>query len=185
MNSYPLVGPIVIAEVMYHPADNGDAEYVELLNITEGSVTLLDSETYLPWRFTDDPDTPGIDFFFDDYPPVTVEPGGRILLVKDMDAFNTEYAAPEGVPMFEWGDGKLNNAGERIQLSIPGDIDLEGTRYYIRIDRVSYSDGSHPQGKDPWPAGADGFGRSLTRVYPDRYGNDPNNWTAAPATPGW
>ena len=28
-NAYPRVGPVVINEIMYHPAFNADAEYVE------------------------------------------------------------------------------------------------------------------------------------------------------------
>ena len=66
---------------------------------------------------------------------------------------------------------------------MPGDIDEFGIRYYIRIDRVSYSDGSHPEdspdGIDHWPIAPDGDGESLTRKVPSDYGNDPKNWEAA------
>jgi hypothetical protein len=71
-----------------------------------------------------------------------------------------------------------------VQLSKPGD-QLEGTRYYIRADRVNYSDGFHPFGDDPWPLGPDGYGQSLTRNVPDNYGNDPENWIGAEPSPGW
>ncbi len=57
---------------------------------------------------------------------------------------------------------------------------VEGVRYYIRIDRVNYSDGSHPEGEDPWPTEPDGTGQSLHRVVPDNYGNDVANWIAVP-----
>ncbi|MHC4687915.1 MAG: hypothetical protein ACYTEW_26950 [Planctomycetota bacterium] len=70
---------------------------------------------------------------------------------------------------------------------MPGDEDA-GTRYYIRVDRVSYSDGSHPEdcpgGVDFWPTEPDGNGLSLTRIDPNLYGNDPNNWQAASPSPG-
>ena len=71
---------------------------------------------------------------------------------------------------------------------MPGDIDIFGRQYYIRIDRVTYSDGAHP-GNEPgdidlWPTEPDGAGKSLTRTTPHLYGNDPNNWTAAPPSPG-
>jgi hypothetical protein len=77
----------------------------------------------------------------------------------------------------------LDNGGEKVQLSKPGD-EVEGTRYYIRVDRVNYSDGSHPVSQDPWPTGPDGGGSSLSRKVPADYGNDPDNWTAATPLPG-
>jgi hypothetical protein len=85
-------------------------------------------------------------------------------------------------------DGQLSNAGESIELNMPGDIDGAGVRHYIRVDRVNYSDGSHPQdcpGRvDLWPVEADGFGLSLTRRIPTDYGNDPDNWIAGVPSPG-
>ena len=79
--------------------------------------------------------------------------------------------------------GKLDNDGEKIQLSMPGD--LEGLiRHYIRVDQVSSSDGSHPIGDDPWPTAPDGGGDSLTRIVSSDYGNDVANWQNATFTPG-
>ncbi|MHC4244574.1 MAG: hypothetical protein ACYSU4_19365, partial [Planctomycetota bacterium] len=84
--------------------------------------------------------------------------------------------------------GSLNNAGERLELSMPGDIDESGKLYYIRIDRVTYSDGSHsensPDGIDHWPTTPDGGGESLTRKISSDYGNDPDNWTTSAPSPG-
>jgi hypothetical protein len=109
------------------------------------------------------------------------------LLVKDLAIFNLQFTAPGGVQIFEWGSGKLDNGGEKVELSMPGDEYL-GTRYYIRVDRVNYSDGSHPEdcpgGVDSWPVEADGGGLSLTRISATHYGNDPNNWQVATPTPG-
>jgi hypothetical protein len=71
---------------------------------------------------------------------------------------------------------------------MPGDFDNEGTLHYIRVDRVNYSDGSHPEncpgGIDLWPTEADGNGMALIRKDSSDYGNDPVNWTAAPVSPG-
>ncbi|HER34747.1 MAG TPA: hypothetical protein ENO19_04705 [Halothiobacillaceae bacterium] len=89
----------------------------------------------------------------------------------------SDYTIPGGVQVFAWGAGSLANDGEKIQLSKPGDED-DGQRHWIRVDRVVYSDGSHPEGADPWPAEADGYGLSLTRIDPTAYGNDPINWDA-------
>jgi len=183
-NAYPLVGPIVISELMYHPASDGDAEYVELLNIGDGPVTLFDFETMEPWRFTD---SLGIDLWLPFNVPVTLEAGEHLLLVRDKAAMR-EYAVPADVQVLEWSVGKLANQGETLQLLKPGDVDDQGTRYWIEVDRVVYSDGSHGEafadGIDPWPIEADGFGLSLNRLFLSRYGNDPNNWHATIPTPG-
>jgi hypothetical protein len=183
-NAYPKVGPIVISEIMYNPDwpaaspyENDQYEYIELRNTSAATVTLYDYDQAAPWKLTD-----GIDFTFPDSPVITIPAGGRILVVRNPTAFNWRYP---GLSAITYGpyDGKLDNAGERVQLGKPGD---EG--YYIRVDRVDYSDGSHPGGEpgdvDLWPTEADGQGKSLTRTDPNLYGNDPNNWTAATPTPG-
>jgi len=187
-NASPRVGPIVISEIMYHPQEAGDAEYVELLNVSEADVALYDFTHAAPWRFTDDPDHPSIDFLFPDDPPVTLEPGTRLVLVKDRALIESLHAVRDAVQVFEWPMGSLDNGGEPLQLSKPGAADADGHQPWIAVDRVVYSDGSHgvdlPDGVDPWPIGADGFGLSLTRISPEGYGNDPNNWQAAAGSPG-
>ncbi len=181
-NAYPKVGPIVINEIMYHPQNDGDAEYVELLNISGGPIDLeqwdIEQERFVPWRFTDEG---GISF---DFPlGTTMAAGEYILLVRNLSAFESEFGAVGGgVQVFEWELGRLDNGSEKIQLSKPGD-EVEGERYYIRVDRVNYSDGSHPVGDDPWPIEADGNGSSLNRNVPADYGNDVINWKAASASP--
>jgi hypothetical protein len=187
-NAEPVVGPVVINEIMYHPADSPDAEYVELLNISSSPVTLYDAVRQAPWRFTDDPDNPGIELLLPTDPPLTLAPGAYLVLAKDLTAFDAAYTVPAGVTVLAWGAGRLANGTEKIQLSKPGDTDADGDRSWIRVDRVVYSDGAHPQdfaeGIDPWPIEADGQGSSLTRIDPDTYGNDPANWQAANSSPG-
>jgi len=184
-NAYPRVGPVVISEIMYNPASgNQDEEYIELLNIGETAITLAEYDNEqlvdVPWRLTD---SDGISF---DFPlGTTMAPGEHLLLVKNRDAFDFRYTGAAGdVQICEWGGGRLDNGGEKVQLSKPGD-EVEGTRHYIRVDRVNYSDGFHPLGDDPWPLGPDGYGQSLTRNVPANYGNDPENWIAAEPSPGW
>ncbi len=183
-NAYPRVGPVVISEIMYHPAFNADAEYVELVNIGSGPVTLFDSVAMEPWRLTDDT---GVDLWLPADVPVTLKAGEYLLLVRDPKAMRP-YAVPAGVQTLAWGSGKLDNRGGTLRLLKPGDVDKEGIRYWIDVDHISYSDGSHaeelPGGIDPWPIEADGFGSSLNRRFPARYGNDPNNWQATIPTPG-
>ena len=184
-NTYPKIGPIVINEIMYHPNDiYGYAEYVELKNITGSTIYLYDVNNN-PWRFTD--------FGAINYnlpAGANIGPYGYLLLVKDIATFNAHYpGAPVSVIKCQWTSGRLNNDGEKIEIAMPGDIDQYGKRQYIRVDRVNYSNGSHPEdydniGYDPWPISSDGDGNSLTRIDPNSYGNDPNNWQNAPATPG-
>ena len=79
-------------------------------------------------------------------------------------------------------DGKLNNAGESLQLyrpdppqTLPPDIGLVP---YILVDRVKFRDSA------PWPPQADGRGATLQRKTSTAFGNDPVNWKADAPTPG-
>jgi len=184
-NAYPKVGPIVINEIMYNPSwpvggsyTNDQYEYLELHNISSEPVTLYHFDTAQPWKFTD-----GIDFTFPADVPVTIPAGGYLLVVKDLEAFSWRYPAVPVENILGPYSGSLNNAGERLELSMPSDVDESGTLYNIRVDRVSYSDGFHPEnspdGVDHWPTDPDGNGESLTRKVSSDYGNDPKNWEAA------
>jgi hypothetical protein len=181
VNAYPKVGPIVIAEIMYHPQTNGDAEYVELKNISDSAVTLYDFITNEPWRLVDDADDSGLEFYFPTT-PVTMISGQTILLIKNEAAFKSEYGTDslDGITYYEWTDGSLSNGGEKPELQAPGDVNAQGQRQYIRIDRVSYDDSA------PWPTGPDGTGQSLTKPAAklSLYGNDVINWLSATANPG-
>ncbi|MBN2271198.1 MAG: lamin tail domain-containing protein [Sedimentisphaerales bacterium] len=198
-NEYPKVGPVVITELMYHPTDpcegdppayeDDDFEYIEIYNITGSTVSLeqYDNEAsvYVPWQIE------GVGFTF---PPNTTIPAyGYLVIARNTAAFEHRYGSlPAG--MLLGPCGKMENGGERIQLSKPGDENLDtpeaGDYHLIRVDRVNYSDGSHDEdfpelpGGDPWPIGPDGWGYSLTKTWPSLYGNDPNNWTAQIPSPG-
>jgi hypothetical protein len=189
-NANPQIGPIVVSEIMYNPDwpvgsayTNDQYEYVELHNITAEPVTLFAQDKGRPWKFTD-----GIDFTFPSELPVTIGAGDHILVVKNLDAFFSRYPRVPARKIFGPYDGKLSNAGEKLELAMPGDVAGDGKRRYIRIDRVNYSDGFHPDDSpgsiDLWPAEPDGYGGSLTRKILDDYGNDPENWIAASPSPG-
>ncbi|MCX5636401.1 MAG: lamin tail domain-containing protein, partial [Planctomycetota bacterium] len=146
-NAYPKVGPIVINEIMYNPvwpdgglSSNDEYEYVELRNISGSPVTLYDSVTHVPWRFTD-----GIEWTFSASPTVTIPAGGYIVVVRNKTAFGNRYPSVPSDKIYGPYSGHLDNGGESVELSLPGDIDGSGVRHYIRVDRISYSDGSHPQ----------------------------------------
>jgi len=180
----------VISEIMYNPdwpADspytNDQYEYVELHNISGEAVTLFDYEKGKPWAFSD-----GIEFVFPAGKPVTLPPGGYLLIVKDPVAFSWRYPNVPAEKILGPYDGRLDDAGERLELAMPGEVDGSGTPYYIRVDRVNYSDGKHPQdvagSVDLWPMEPDGGGQSLTRKVASDYGSDPENWTTAIPSPG-
>ena len=186
-NADPLVGPIIVSEILYHAQNATDVEFVELLNVGDTQVTLYDSVRGAPWRFTDDPNEPGIEVLFPQDPPIMLAPHGYLLLVKDRALFVSRFTVPSSLPILEWGAGNLSNGGATLQLSRPGDLD-GGIRFWICVDSISYSNGSRPDrfpaGLDPWPREADGQGMSLTRIVTDGYSNDFHNWHAASPSPG-
>jgi hypothetical protein len=184
-NAYPKVGPVVINEIMYNPDwpdggsyTNEQYEYIELYNISTEPVNLQG------WKFTN-----GIDFTFPEDMTVIIPAGGYILVVREPDAFAWRYIDVPIEKIFGPYEGQLSNAGESLELGMPnGNRNGSGEPYYIRIDRVNYSDGSHPEncpgGIDLWPPEADGEGLSLHRITPDNYSNDPDNWLALTPKPG-
>ena len=187
-NASPVVGPVVITEIMYHPADQPDAEYVELLNIGNESIAFYDTEKGAPWRLTDDLGRPPVEMFFPSDPVVYLLPGEYLILAKNPALIHAVYSLPTRVKILGWGPGRLSDAAGKIQLSRPFAVDTDGRIKWMRVDQVSYSDGSHPQdfsaGSDPWPVGANGVGKSLRRIDPHTYGNDPDNWQAESPSPG-
>jgi hypothetical protein len=169
LNFGPLIGPIVINEVHYHPTNGGD-EYIELRNISPSGVAFYDlaypSNT---WRIA------GLDYTF---PSGFAMTNGYCLIVAtNPAAFRAKYSVPQGVEILGPWAGSLQDSGERLRLQRPGTPDTNGFGY-ITVDEVRYND------KLPWPAAADGTGASLQRVVAMAYANDPTNWSAALPTPG-
>jgi hypothetical protein len=173
------VQDVVINEIMYHPPDLADGsdnsldEFIELLNISTNTVTLFDqANSANPWKVTG-----GVDFTFPTN--VTLPSGGFLLLVNfdpatnaaALTAFRAKYGVASSVPLFGPYGGKLDNAGEFIELKKPT-TPLAGHVPYVLVDKVHYLDAA------PWPPGADGFGLSLQRRNAVLYGDDPANWIA-------
>jgi hypothetical protein len=186
-NGYPRIGPVVINEIMYHPDGVQDTQYIELVNISDTEVTLYDSTKGVPWRFADESGTAGVDFLLPSDPPIAIAPYRFLLLVRDRTAFVARYGVPASSPIVEWTFGSLSDAGGRLVLSKPGDLD-GAERRWIPVDEVAFSDGSRAGnftgGVDPWPQQADGQGSSLVRVRAGAFGGDPNNWYADTPSPG-
>ncbi len=175
-NAPPLLGPVVINEIMYHPAGRSE-EFVELMSLADEPVSLHESgapET--AWRFSD-----GIDFEFP--PGAEIPPGGLALVVPiEPELYRALRALPAGLPIFGPYDGKLDNAGEILELARPfwrgeeeGVDPASDAEVYVSVDRIDYGDDA------PWPEPADGDGPSLERRDPLRFGDDPEAWQAISA----
>jgi hypothetical protein len=185
-NAGPLLGPVVISEVMYHPvenvvnetyiADNSMDEFIELHNVTDNSVDLFNTTN--GWKLTD-----VVQFTF---PTNTAIAAHAYLLVVNFDPTNTtqlasfrgKYGVSASVPVYGPYEGKLDNDQGRVELKRPDSAELDGEVPYILIDRVHYADLA------PWPVAADGLGTSLQRRNVNAYGNDPINWVGAAPTAG-
>ncbi|MGE5612479.1 MAG: hypothetical protein ACM359_24740, partial [Bacillota bacterium] len=165
-NAYPLVGPVVISEIMYAPVLDGD-EYIELANLTNSAIPLYDpSHPQNTWKFT-----AGLSYIF---PSLASIPALGYALVVNIDPslFRSKYHVPDSVPIYGPYTGALNNAGEKLELSRPGDPELNGTVPYYPVDRVNYDRAA------PWPVLPNATGPSLARVNLTAYGNDSGNWTS-------
>ncbi len=170
-NAAPIVGPIVISEVHYHPQNDmgmppvGGDEFIELVNISASPVSLNG------WQFAN-----GVNYVFGS---VTLAPGEILVLAgvsPAVFAANANNAAiPGGVQVLGPFSGSLDNDGENVELFRPGPAGS-----LILADRVDYNDAA------PWPTLADGTGPSLSKTAAASYGNDPINWTNGPddGTPG-
>lgn len=192
-NAGPLVGPVVISEIMYHPPDtlrgtnrvnNTDDEYIELHNASDAPVALYDvAHPTNTSRLND-----AVEFTF---PPGVSIPARGYIIVAGIDTANATrlsvFRARNGisasVPVYGPFSGNLNNESEPVELMRPDNPEPAGPPNfgrvpYILVERVRYSD------LPPWPVAADGFGPSLQRVNVTTYGNDPGNWVAAGRTPG-
>jgi hypothetical protein len=172
-NAYPLVGPVVIHELMYNPA--AGHEFVELRNITNAPVPLYDpTNTANKWKFLD-----GITF--EDFPAGAAIPARGLALVVPIDpgTFAAAYNVPPDVPVFGPYTGLLDNDGERITLGRP-DTPNGSVVPYLPVDSVTYNDAA------PWPTPPNGSGPSLERLSGPTYGDDPVLWAASASggTPG-
>ncbi len=178
LNDSPKVWDVVINEIMYNPPaggsyDNDEYEYIEIYNRSGSTVDLFDSSGN-PWKFNN-----GIQYLFP--PATTLGAGEYLVVVKNPTAFSSRYPSVPGSKIFgPYDSGKLDNGGEKLDLSIPGD-EVDGERKYIRIDRVDYDD------EALWPTepdGSNGDGSALGRKVTSDYGNDVANWQAIAPSPG-
>ena len=154
---------LVPAEILFHPASDERAEFIELLN-TSDSVTL----DLRGVRFTK-----GVQFDFTGAAVTSLPPGGRVLVVRDRAVFTATFGA--GLPIagvFTNGTA-LANGGETLKLE-----DAESSTIF----EFTYDD------QPPWPVGTDS-GFSLVLVAPATHPDPslPASWRASArvgGTPG-
>ena len=160
-NDSPRAGPLVITEMMYHPA-NGSVEFIEIQNISGSRVPLAGVQIA------------GIGFVFGPTAPELI-PGEVVLVVEnDPATFRSTFNPPASVGVFGPYSGRLSNGGEKVSLKLPeaNPIALEPD-LMPAVDITEYNDSS------PWPTSPDGTGTTLVRILPALYGSDPNSWLAS------
>ncbi len=180
-NSGPLVGPVVISEIMHHPTNSAAyLEYIELQNITTLPVPLYSANVPTStWQLND-----AVSFAFPS--GMVLAPGQPVLIVGfdpaldpvSLAAFRAAYGLSPSVPIYGPWAGRLSNSDERIELLRPGALTAAGKVPSVLVEAVHYHDAA------PWPLGADGTGGSFQRLDVSAFGNDPANWFASRPSPG-
>ena len=148
----PTLASLRITEVMYHPIEGSNLEFIELRN-TSGSPMSIEGVSI-------DDGTPITAFEFG---TVTLSPGSYGLLVADIAAFQSVYGNGLNI-VGQWAGGALSNGGEEVILRDPGGN---------IIHQFDYDDDA------PWPVAADGTGPSLEVIDVEGDYNDPANWQAS------
>ncbi len=155
-NAIDLESPVVINEIMYHPAEeNAGGEFIELFNRSAEPVDLSG------WSFTR-----GVAFTFP--AGLVVQPSGFVVLARDPAAAAAHYAIGDVLGPYE---GRLKNDAETLLLR-----DALGNPR----DRVRYAD------EGSWPESADGLGPSVELVHPGIENRGGAAWAASEGegTPG-
>ena len=146
-------GNLVISEIHYHPSlsQGNDAEYIELMNISDQRISLAGV------RFTE-----GITYTFGDQ--ASLAAGERLILIYNQAAFESAYGTE--VPVAGTFLSRLSNGGERLTLAAADESIIES---------FVFGDAS------PWPTIADGVGYSLVRVSPTGNSDPlgPQNWRSS------
>ena len=174
-NAGPLVGPLILSEIMYAPYLGYD-EYIELRNLSASAVNLYDpANPANTWKIS------GIGYTFATAQSIPAL-GTALVVGIDPATFRTKYNISASVQIFGPYAGTLQDSGERLALEMPDAPVLNSSGAtvvpYDVIDSVRYND------KLPWPVLAAGGGPSLQRLTASAYADDPANWFANGATPG-
>ena len=189
-NSTPRVGPVIVSEIYYHPAEPSaaalelypsliasDLEFIEIHNPTTNAIDLTD------WRIRGD-----ADMNFD--PNTTLAPNETVVITSfdpteeanldRLTAFRSEHGINQNVRLLGGYQGQLGGNGGRVTL-LSRDQSLANEPVVLPLvieDEVVYDD------RGAWPLDADGLGASLQRSNSVSYGNLASSWIASNPTPG-
>ena len=145
-----------ITEVHYNPASADDStEFIELRNISHTTTLDLNGVS-----LADGPSEP---FEFTGSNVTSLEPGGYVLVVGDLESFAAAYPNVDATIIAGQFTGRLSNGGETIKLE-----DAQNST----ILEFRYEDGSDPDEED-WHPSTDGDGFSLVVVNEN---GSPDDW---------
>lgn len=120
-----------VTEVMYHPLEDSEFEFVELQNIGAEPVDLRDVRL-----------AGGIRFAFADCPDTMLAPGEHIVVVENQSVFATRYRT-SSIRIAGQYKGRLGNAGDRITLAYGAGITILdfvfSDTWYLPADGGGYS----------------------------------------------
>jgi hypothetical protein len=151
--------PVRITELHYNPAtrsgviDEQDMEFIEVTNTGSQTVS-LDGVSIT--EFMSEPYTFG--------DGVSLAAGERMIVARSPAVAQSVYGAAVRIAAAGYGPGNLSNNGERVALLGP----LGETIQDFVFDDTA-----------PWPALADGEGRSLEIIDPLGDPSNPTNWRAS------
>ena len=145
-----------ISEIMYHPArdwglDDDECEFLELTNIGPAPLSLAGVKL-----------ADGISYAFADDSALALDPGARIVIVKDREAFISCYDTTTVDLAPGTFTGSLSNAGEKIELqdwtnSTILEFEYDDT-WFEETDGLGFS----LEIKDPGNADRDSWGQADT-----------------------
>lgn len=184
-NPGPRVGPVVISEVFagvtISQLPSYPEPYVELGNMSSNSVAFSDlANPANTWKLQGD-----VSFEFPS--DVLLPPGGFLVVVgfdpaRQPDAlarFRSRYALDEATPLFGPWEGGLNPSALRLRLVKSGKEASQqsalNTKGSILVDAINLA---------PAIEEVASANQALLRRHLDRFGDDPENWMKAFATPG-
>lgn len=125
LEAQTLIKGLRISELMFHPAEGDEYEFIELENIGPEVLELAGL------RFID-----GIYFTF---PTWSLAPGESVLVVSDRIAFERKYGS--SLPIAGEYEGQLSNGGERVTLQLPAPFEVNVQEFSYRDDWDPAADG--------------------------------------------
>lgn len=142
-------GPVSVSELNYRPANDGDEEYIELINTSASSYNLAGC------RFT-----AGITYTFG---AVVLAPGQRVVVCRDRSKVAARYGTIPNLAPSSY-TGRFSDDGEAVTF-----VAADGS---VLFDFSYRPDGA-------WPSRANGLGSSLEALDPDGNLGDASNWRSS------